>query len=184
MNDVHLGDLIVRMLISLVIVLGLILVAYAIVKRRRNGPPMRIGNKPTLRSVLGGVAKPKGATTGSLSAASTTVSSRRAPRSGSTKRGLQSVGRIGLSRTSSVVAVQFAERVYLLGTSEATSPNIIADVSLEEWEKSLEIPTEMVVGPSTGTGIGGVAKGAGIPVEGDGRAKLLDALREATTRRG
>ena len=57
MNDVHLGDLIVRMLISLVIVLGLILVAYAIIKRRRNGPPLRIGNKPTLRSMLSGVAK-------------------------------------------------------------------------------------------------------------------------------
>ena len=35
MNDVGLGDLFVRMLISLAVVLGIVLGAYAVVKRRR-----------------------------------------------------------------------------------------------------------------------------------------------------
>lgn len=168
MNEVEFGDLIIRMLISLAVVLGLIFVAYIIVKRRRDGSPTGSTGKTTsiMRTLL---------------ARRTSKSSgggRRAGHSGGSKRGLQTLGRIGLSRTSNVLAVQFAERVYLLGTSDSDAPTVLADVSMNAWLKAIEPPEEPAGPTFAANGV------VGIPLEGEGRPKLLDALREVTTRRG
>jgi hypothetical protein len=166
MNDVAFGALILRMLVSLAIVLGLILVAYVIVKRRRGGSSMSSTGKTSMVGsfVAGRVGKASG-------------TGRRPARSGAPKRGLQTLGRIGLSRTSNVHALQFADRVYLLGTSDSDAPSVLAEITLEAWLEAIE-PSDDLDGP------GSVAKGiVGRPMESD-RPGLLDALRDRTTRRG
>ncbi len=180
MNEVRIGDLVIRMLVSLAVVLGLILVAYIIVKRRRGGSSTGSSNRmASIMRAFGG-----GRTTRSSG------TPRRASRPGASKRGLQTLGRIGLSRTSNVLAVQFAERVYLLGTSESDSPTVLADVSMDAWLESLESPEDRagfaLAANGLGSSVGGnvVSSVIGIPLETEGRPKLLDALREVTTRRG
>jgi hypothetical protein len=166
MNDVAFGALIIRMLVSLAIVVGLILVAYVVVKRRRGGAPLSSTGKT--RSAVGSFVA------GRVAKASGTKA--RLPRPGASKRGLQTLGRIGLSRTSNVHALQFADRVYLLGTSDSDAPSVLADISLETWLESIE-PSDDDAGSAT------APKGVVYPVDGD-RPKLLDQLRDRTTRRG
>jgi flagellar biogenesis protein FliO len=168
MNNVAFGALIIRMLVSLAVVLGLILCAYLVAKRRRGGSSISSTGKSTSivgSIVAGGVAKASGA-------------GRRPARTGISKRGLQTLGRLGLSRTSNVLAVQFADRVYLVGTSDSDAPAVLADVSMDTWLEAIEPPEDA----------SGLAAGApgivGVSLDSKGRPKLLDALRDRTARRG
>jgi flagellar biogenesis protein FliO len=164
MSDVGLGDLLLRMVLSLVVVLGLVLGAYAILRRRQGTPSGR-----ELRSERGerrtGLL---GRTAGGL-----------APKSGN-RRGLKIVGRVGVSRTTSVVAIQFADRVLMIGTSEQAAPSVLAELDLETWTASTATPDDLqpIARPSS-SGPGGSAGTAGAR-----RPSFLDALRDATTRRG
>lgn len=176
MTDVGFGDLVVRMVVSLTIVLGLVFGAYAIL-RRRSGLPF--GGRDRLRharrpKALGGGST--GAFSGGLPGRSTT-----------TRRGLRMLGRVGVGRTSQVVAVQFADKVFMLGASEQGAPTVLAEMELAQWlaaTESQDDPMTTAVGSSQLGGFrdrlstGPAAAGQG------GRPGLLDSLREATIRRG
>ena len=150
MNGVGFGELIVRMVISLVVVLGLLLGAYWFMKRRQSGsyPPRQ---------------------------ARRMRSSSPATRNGAKGKGLKIVGRVGVSRTSTVVALQFAERIILLGTSEQGSPAVLAELDLDAWNAANERDDELV--PITRVSVGSP------PAAGRSRPSLLEALREVTARR-
>ena len=47
-----------------------------------------------------------------------------------------------MGRTSSVVAVQFADRVFMLGTSEQGPPSVLAELDLDAWTRSTETPED------------------------------------------
>ena len=145
MNEVGLGELFVRMIISLAVVIGIVLAAYAVVKRRRGVGQASGGG----RSLI--------ARTGRA-------------RSGG-RNGLRVLGRTGVARTSSVVAIQFADRVLLIGGNDQAAPTLLAEIDLEGWERAIQAPFDPI--------IGGPAPSAGTAPSG-----LLDALRQATTRRG
>lgn len=145
MTDVGFGELIVRMLVSLAVVLGLVFGAY-VVLRRRNG--------------FVGSSRPF-------------ASGRNRARTAAPRRGLSIVGRAALGRTSQVVAVQFADKIFLLGASDQASPTVITEMSIADWEAATDDDLAGAVrAPSTSAGRGGAAP-----------ANLLDALREATVRR-
>jgi flagellar biogenesis protein FliO len=145
-NEVGLGELFVRMLISLAVVLGIVLVAYAIIKRRRGGGAV-LGAPRSMLTRTGGRARTGG------------------------RNGLRVLGRTGVARTSSVVAIQFADRVLLIGGNDQSAPTLLAEIDLDGWEAATQAPVDPIVG--------GPAAGAGPAPSG-----LLDALRQATTRRG
>jgi len=165
MINVKFGDLVQRMAISLVVVLGLMYVAYKIIKRRQSGPPVRARRLST--GGLLGIAR-----------SATSGRSGRAGRSrqSSTKRGLKVVARVGVSKTSSVLAVQFGERVFMLGATEQAPPTVLAEIELDAWNSSLEdddSSQQMVRVPVAG----GPAAGRARPTS------IIDALRERTARR-
>ena len=165
MNNVNFGDLVGRMAISLVVVLGLVLGAYWRIKRRQNpmsSSGLRGGNPR--RGLLAKMIVP-----GRSVAASGSRSGAHA------KRGLKIVGRVGLSRTSSVVAVQFAERVFMLGSSEQGPPTVLAELDLDAWTAATESGEEFVPMGRAGT--------LTSPLGGRQRPTLLEAMRKATTRR-
>ena len=145
MTEVGLGELFVRMLISLAVVLGIVLGAYMVIKRRRGG-----GSGPVAgRSLIPRTGRPR---TGG-------------------RNGLRVLGRTGVARTSSVVAIQFADRVLLIGGNDQAAPTLLAEIDLEGWEAATQAPIDPITG--------GTPPGAGTSPSG-----LLDALRQATTRRG
>ena len=163
MNDVGLGELMVRMVVSLVVVLGLVLGAYAILRRRQGLPSGR-----------GDVQRDRGSRRSSLIRSKSGASTFK----GGNKRGLRIVGRVGVGRTSSVIAVQFADRVFMLGTSEQGPPTVLAELDVDSWTESTEAPEDIQP-------IGRTGRGPGVSGStGDRRPGILDALREATTRRG
>ncbi|MCU1399144.1 MAG: hypothetical protein JWN62_2253 [Acidimicrobiales bacterium] len=164
MSTVNFGDLVERMVISLVVVLGLVYVAYRVVKRRQGAsfttrPAVRRSRR-TLTSAVRGAA-------GTASSGSR--------RGAAAKPGLKIVGRQGLSRTTTVVAVQFAGRVFMVGTSEQAPPSVLAETDLETWTSSVEPDEELI--PVTRAAVG-----AGV-TPGRVRPTLLEALREVTARR-
>ncbi len=144
-NEVGLGELFVRMVVSLAIVLSIVLGAYWIIKRRRG-----VGSVSGARR--SSVARPGRART-------------------SGRNGLRVLGRTGVARGSSVVAIQFADRVLLVGGNDQAAPTLLAEIDLEGWEAATQAPVDPITGGSAGS--------AGTAPTG-----LLDALRQATTRRG
>jgi len=156
MSDVGLGELIVRMVVSLGIVLAIVFGAYALLRHRPHFGSSTGSGRSSSRSTS---RRSAGSTKGS--------------KAGSGKRGLKIVGRIGVSRTSSVIAVQFAERVFLVGASDHTSPAVLAELSLDDWETATEIPEETIPLATSSRSTGGPGP----------RPSILDSLREATTRR-
>ncbi|MEK7423113.1 MAG: flagellar biosynthetic protein FliO [Actinomycetota bacterium] len=175
MTDVGFGDLVVRMVVSLTIVLGLVFGAYAIL-RHRSGP---FGGSNRLRHAR----RPKalgGGSTGVFSGA-------RPGRSTTTRRGLRMLGRVGVGRTSQVVAVQFADKVFMLGASEQGAPTVLAEMELAQWLAATETPDDPMTTAVGSSQLGGIRDriGTGPAAAGQGgRPGLLDSLREATIRRG
>jgi flagellar biogenesis protein FliO len=149
-NEVDFGDLLLRMVVSLAVVLLIVWGAYRILRRRQ-------GFGPTTR------APRRGRGIASWAPAS---------RGNSSRRGLKMLGRIGLSRTSSVVAIQFAERVYMVAASEQAAPAVLAEIDLESWTTATE-GDEAEIATSRVT-----------TVPPGRRPNLLEALREITARRG
>jgi len=161
MNDVNFGDLVGRMAISLAVVLGLMYVGYRLLKRRQNGAAPRARRNP----LAGMFGAGRSAGSGGRSSGSRTLN---------TKRGLKVVARLGLSKTSSVIAVQFGERVFLLGASDQAPPKVLAEIDLPSWTAAIEENEESMplvrvpVGPKNAPGR---------------RPSVIDALREMTARR-
>jgi flagellar biogenesis protein FliO len=162
MINVKFGDLVERMAISLVVVLGLMYVAYKVIKRRQTGPPVRARRLPT------------GGLLGMARSATSGRSTR--SRATNTKRGLKIVARVGVSKTSSVLAVQFGERVFMLGATEQAAPTVLAEIDLAAWTSSLEEDESSL--PMLRVPV------AGNPAVGRPRpTSFIDALRERTARR-
>lgn len=161
MTEVGFGELVVRMVVSLAIVLGLMFGGYVIMRRRQG---------------LGGSSSPRASRRPSMG------SSRRSASSGSgsgsskgtngSRRGLRVLGRLGVGRTSQVIAVQFAEKVFLVGACDATAPQVLAEMDLAAWMLHVEADDEAAV-----------VREAIVPGAPVRSASLLDSLREATARR-
>lgn len=163
MTDVGLGELLVRMVVSLAVVLGLVFGAYALIRRRQGLPSGR-----QLRGLTGGVAGGSTKRSGLVRSKSSASGA---------KRGLRIVGRVATGRTSSIIAVQFADRVFMVGASETSSPNVLAELDLDSWTRSTEASEDLLP----------VARGGAGPIDPgttDRRPSFVDALREVTTRRG
>jgi flagellar biogenesis protein FliO len=183
MTDVSFADLVLRMLLSLAIVLAIVLGAYAIIRKRQGLGGSSSGVRRISLMPRGAASRPKRG--GALS--SSILGSRSSKLPGS-RRGLRVVGRVGIGRTTQVVAVQFAEKVFLLGASEQSAPTILAELDMAAWLEATEHPDE------TAGGSGGRDRGSariavgGQPAADDaatGRPTgLLQALRDATVRRG
>jgi flagellar biogenesis protein FliO len=184
MTDVSFADLVLRMLLSLAIVLAIVLGAYAVIRKRQglggsSGGIRRVSLLPRrARSTSkGGVLGPS-------------FFGGRSSKMPGSRRGLRVVGRVGIGRTTQVVAVQFAEKVFLLGASEQSAPTILAELEMSAWLEATETPDD-----SGGAGLGTMrdrgsvrAASGGQPTGGDpgstGSTGLLQALRDATVRRG
>jgi flagellar biogenesis protein FliO len=159
MSDVGVGDLLVRMVISLAVVLGLVFAAYAVLRRRQG---RTFGAAPKSRSRSPRFGGSRGGATGS-------------PRNG-----LRVVGRVGVSRSASVVAVQFADRVFMIGASEQGAPTVLAELELDRWTEATAPPADQPGSTRTSDR----TAGSGSAATDARRPNLLEALREATTRRG
>ena len=128
MTDVSFTDLVLRMVVSLAVVLAIVLGAYAVMRRKQ-------GFRSSFGSSFG--ASPlEGAPT--VRQRSTKIARTSSSKVTGSKRGLRVVGRIGIGRTTQVVAVQFAEKVFLLGASEHTAPSILAELDLDAWLDATE----------------------------------------------
>ena len=97
------------------------------------------------------------------------------------------LGRVGVGRTSQVVAVQFADKVFMLGASEQGAPTVLAEMELAQWLAATETPDDPMTTAVGSSQLGGIRDriGTGPAAAGQGgRPGLLDSLREATIRRG
>lgn len=160
MADVSMGELLARSAVSLAVVLALVLGAYVIMRRRVSGEVR--ARRPT-----GGSR---------LRARSMTGVAARSDRGGRIARnGLRVVGRAGVGRTASVTAVQFGERVLLIGAADHGAPTVLAELDGAVWAQCTDSVRQLAI-PTTA---------AGDPDVGHEHAQrgLLDTLREATTRR-
>ena len=182
MTDVSFIDLLVRMVVSLAIVLGLMFGAYVFLRRRQGfgpvarpgGPrPVRGGRRSARRA--GGGLGGLGGLGGAFGGASLTRAT--SSRAAGNRRGLRVLGRVGVGRTTQVVAVQFADKVFLLAASDQAAPSVLAELELDAWNAATEQHDDEVV--------------TRVPVSRDTLDQaaarpsgLLESLREATTRRG
>jgi flagellar biogenesis protein FliO len=133
--------LFVRMIVSLAIVLAIVGVA-AFVMRRRG----------TVR----GNRRPVGF-------------GRRQPRRRAGRPTIEVLGRVALTRSSSAVALRFADRVVLIGASDQAPAAVLADIAAGTWDSLLDDP-EWAVPESAPDRLPGE------------RPTFLQALREATVR--
>jgi flagellar biogenesis protein FliO len=168
------------MIVSLGVVLGLMFGAYWVIRRRQGFAPLSApgprrapagGGSRSMRSALGGIG-PRGAT-GRTAGAS---------RSAGNRRGLRVLGRVGVGRTTQVVAVQFAEKVYLLAASDQAAPAVLAELDMAAWLAATEADDDAAVGAP-------IIREAIDPTvlhtpQTQRPSGLLESLREATTRRG
>lgn len=89
-------------------------------------------------------------------------------------RPLEVEARAGLSRGSSAVAVRFADRIVLVGVTEGAPSSVLAEIDVDEWDRAQESDDEdaeerMPLDPNSVV---------------TPRPSFLDALRDATSRRG
>lgn len=182
MTDVSFIDLLVRMVVSLAIVLGLMFGAYVFLRRRQGfgpvarpgGPRPVRGGRRSARRAGGGIGG-LGGLGGAFGGASLTRAT--SSRAAGNRRGLRVLGRVGVGRTTQVVAVQFADKVFLLAASDQAAPSVLAELELDAWNAATEQHDDEVV--------------TRVPVSRDTLDQaaarpsgLLESLREATTRRG
>jgi flagellar biogenesis protein FliO len=171
MTDVSFGDLVVRMIVSLAIVLGLMFGAYWIMRKRQGFAPSAMP-----RGRRSGSGRASGGVRALLPRSTAPRLSGGSAKSSGNRRGLRVVGRVGVGRTTQIVAVQFAEKVFLLGACDQTAPSVLAELDLAAWLAATEAVDDESVQSIVREPIGSVAA----PRPGG----LLDSLREATTRRG
>lgn len=183
MADVSMGELLARSAVSLAVVLALVLGAYGVLRRRTMGPvPVRRRRAAGAGGVLAAI-RPAGRPRTTTGAAPS--------RTGRTNRnGLRVVGRTTLGRSTVLAAVQFGERVLLVGAADQGAPSVLAELDSATWSQCSGAVREQVI-PATA---GALLEPADAGVDGQPAAiasryapaprGLLDALREATTRRG
>lgn len=181
MTDVSFVDLVVRMIVSLGVVLGLMFGAYWFLRRRQGFGSM--GSSPR-RAPAGGTSRSMRSTTsgiggiGGFGARGAGGRTSGASRNAGNRRGLRVLGRVGVGRTTQVVAVQFAEKVYLLAASDQAAPAVLAELDLAAWLAATEADDTAAGAPIVREAIDPTAPQTPRP------SGLLESLREATTRRG
>jgi flagellar biogenesis protein FliO len=168
MTDVSFVDLVVRMVVSLGVVLGLMFGAYWLLRRRQGFSSI---GAPKVRAPVSGGAR--SLRTGSSTAGG--IGRSGGQRSAGNRRGLRVLGRVGVGRTTQVVAVQFAEKVYLLAASDQAAPAVLAELDMAAWLAATESDDDTVGSPIVREAIDPTAPRP---------SGLLESLREATTRRG
>lgn len=185
MTEVSFVDLMVRMIVSLGIVLGLMFGAYWFLRRRQGfGPatsprlprPMRATRsvRPA-RAATSTTMTPFGPPTSTGRSGLTATSPRAAAsRAAGNRRGLRVIGRVGIGRTSQVVALQFADRVFLMAASDQAAPTVIAEMDLAAFTAAVESYEDDPAVPVVREAIDPAAPRP---------TGLLASLREATTRR-
>lgn len=183
MTDVSFVDLVVRMIVSLGVVLGLMFGAYWIIRRRQGFAPLSAPG-PRRAPARGGSRSMRSATSalggfGGIGGGRSAGASRGASRGAGNRRGLRVLGRVGVGRTTQVVAVQFAEKVYLLAASDQAAPAVLAELDMAAWIAATEADDDAVAGaPIVREAIDPTMPQTPRP------SGLLESLREATTRRG
>ncbi len=191
MTDVSFVDLVVRMLVSLAVVLGLMFGAFWILRRRQGFAPIS-SSRPPRRSPRRGSPRSGSSGSGGLAglggfaglgglggAGGLKGRGGGSQRVAGNRRGLRVLGRVGVGRTTQVVAVQFAERVFLLAASDQAAPAVLAELDLAEWLASTEATDATIDALITGPVVcEAIDPTTSRPVG------LLESLREATTRRG
>ena len=136
--------------------LGLVFVAYLVIRRRQGLAPSGRGGPRRSNLVL--------------------RSGHRASKSTGSRRGLRVLGRVGVGRSSQVIAVQFAETVFLLAASESSTPSVLAELDLATWTAATEVVEDVP---------GGLSPTSARPTRPGARpVGLVEALRDATLRRG
>ena len=192
MADVSMGELLVRSVISLAVVLGIVFGAYAVLRRRMNGggsfrPGTRLTGAMRALTTPGRSTTPAASTSASAPARSTRQN----------RNGLRVLGRATVGRSAQVTAVQFGDRVLLVGANDQGTPALLAEVDGREWEhltaptRELAIPTTTLgdleaatTGMPTGVPVSTAEPVSAVHQRLDAAPRnLLDALREATTRR-
>jgi flagellar biogenesis protein FliO len=113
----------------------------------------------------------------------------RAPRSRAHRRTvtppIEVVGRAGLTKGSVAVALRFGERVVLVGVSEQAPTTVLQEMDASLWDAWNETATPIDTGSTTDHTSVFSPNGAAAPesIVGGRPPSLIDALREATTRR-
>ena len=158
MSDAGLLPLIVRMVVSLGAVLAVIAVAFVIARHRQSG-----GASSTRPSMF-----------------------RARRRSGPPP--IEVVGRAGLTKGAVAIALRFGERIVLVGVSEQAPTTVLQEMDAASWDEwNAEDPPADVAPVQPAPDPSGAARGDPIhppdSVIGP-RPSFIDALREATTRRG
>jgi hypothetical protein len=171
MTDASFGSLVVRMLISLAIVFAFIGGGYVLMRRRQNGggsaprsprSPMRVNTRS--HNSIGSTRSRRTSRTNAVA------------KGAGQRRALRVVGRITIGRSTQMVAVQFAEHVYLVAASEHGAPTVVTQVPLDEWfEATDEVESVIPIAPELVAIDGGA--------EHTAPRSFVDALREATVRR-
>ena len=166
-----------RMIASLALVLAIIAVAYFVMRLRSGRTPMRNGSS-SRRPVRPGRRGARAAIGAGLGAGKR--SARR-----SNRQHVEVLGRVGLTRSSSAVVVQFADRVLLLGTSETAQPTVLAEIDAATWElcaadAEWSVPVEVAVDHDHDHDRD---RDRDRDATTGARPTFLEALREATVRR-
>lgn len=129
MGDPDFGELIVRMVVSLAAILVVLAIAYAVLRRR-----------PGMLGAAAGAA-------GRSARTSRERRPRRNARGGrdtgrargaATRPALRVLGRTGVGRSSTLVAVMFGDEVLLIGANDADAPAVLSRTTLEGWERAVE----------------------------------------------
>lgn len=175
MTDASFGSLVVRMLISLAIVFALIGGGYVIMRRRQQGGRSMGMRSSGARHHGGRTARV--ARSGSLAGLPSRSARGSAAAKGSgQRRAMRIVGRVGIGRATQLVAVQFVDQVYLIAASEQGTPNVIAQLPLDEWLSATdEVESVIPLTPELVAIDGGAERST--------PRTFVDALREATVRR-
>lgn len=125
MGDPDFGELLVRMVVSLAVILGVLAVAYSVLRRRpgllKFGGGQRAGGQRAGRQRSG---RQRGRTP--------------RERSSTARPALRVLGRTGVGRSSTLVAVMFGDEVLLVGASDSETPAVLSRTTLEGWERATE----------------------------------------------
>jgi flagellar biogenesis protein FliO len=161
-----------RAVLSLLLITGLILVAYMVIRRYRT----KAGRMPAKVTRQGGAGR------GAAGRGAAGRNGRRV-----TRQQLVVLSRISTSRTSAITAVQFGDRVLLVGSNDQSTTNVLAEMPLREWEviDSHDIPS--LQGLQQGSGASTTSGASVVPAvsPAEGRTpvgQFLEALRTATAR--
>lgn len=142
MAEAGIGELLVRTTLSLGVVLAIVAFAYVVAKRRAG------------RNVTG-----------------VRTGSGRTPRRRNLPAPIEVVGRVGLTRSTTAVALRFGDRVVLVSAPEQGPSTLLTDMAAADWDELHTVREPLASGPPSANSV------VGAPTPG-----FVEALRQATAR--